>query len=251
VFCQNYEISQNRRADGTASTLGRKITEEALADEMLKLQEKGALNINLVSPTHYGKQILNSLTMAKKKGLKIPIVYNSNGYDRIEMLKRFEGLIDVYLPDMKYGDGPAAKKYSRAPRYVEVNQAAIGEMFRQVGSLQLDKNGIARRGLLVRHLVLPNRLAGSFAVLDFLAGLSTEIWLSLMSQYYPIYRAEEFAEINRPITPAEYQEVVDYALDLGFENILGQDLSSHAVYRPRFKRAEVFENIKSSKSCSH
>jgi putative pyruvate formate lyase activating enzyme len=249
AFCQNYEISQ----EGS----GREISEEKLADIMLDLAAQGTYNINLVSPTHFGPQILKTLVIAREKGLKLPIVYNSNGYDGLKMLQLFDGLIDIYMPDMKYGNEAPAQKYSKAPGskdhrtqpyvvtnhaqpYVAAAKAAITEMFKQVGPLKLDKNGLARHGLLVRHLILPGRQAGSFAALDFLAGLSTKIWLSLMSQYYPAYRAAESAEINRPITAKEYQEVVDYALDLGFENILGQDLSSQKNYRPDFKKKVVF-----------
>ncbi|MFA4859107.1 MAG: radical SAM protein [Candidatus Margulisiibacteriota bacterium] len=251
AFCQNYEISQEG--------LGHEISEEELADTMLKLAAQGAHNINLVSPSHFGPQIIKALTIAKAKGLNIPIVYNSNGYDGLQTLKLLDGLIDVYIPDMKYGDNAAANKFSGAPShpaakaghtaaranplpYVETSQAAVAEMFRQVGPLETDKNGIARRGLLVRHLVLPNRLAGSHAVLDFLASLSTEIPISIMAQYYPTYRAAKFPELNRRLTKTEYREVVDYAQKLGFKNLLVQDLSSHATYRPEFKRETVFEN---------
>lgn len=231
-YCQNYQISQER--------MGHEISEEQLAQEMLKLERKGAHNINLVSPSHYGPQILKALVIAKEKGLKIPIVYNSNGYDGIEMLQFLRGHVDIYMPDIKYGYGKNAAKYSNAPRYVEASHQAVAEMFHQVGPLKTDENGVAKRGLLVRHLVLPNRIAGSFDVLKFVASLSTEVFLSLMSQYYPTHCAPNLPELNRQITREEYQEVVDYALKLGFENLLIQDLASHKTYRPDFKKKEVF-----------
>ncbi|MBU0687589.1 MAG: radical SAM protein [Candidatus Margulisbacteria bacterium] len=235
-FCQNFEISQE--------DLGHKISEKDLAEEMLKLQKQGVHNINLVSPTHFGPQILKTLVAAKEKGLKIPIVYNSNGYDDIEMLGLFNGLIDIYMPDIKYGYGQHASKYSNTPRYVESSHLAIEEMFKQVGPLKVDANGVATRGLLIRHLVLPNRISGTFDVLKYIASISTEIWVSIMSQYFPTYCANQYPEINRALTQKEYQEVVDYAKKLGFESMLLQQLSSSKTYRPNFKQKDVFKEAK-------
>jgi putative pyruvate formate lyase activating enzyme len=232
VYCQNYQISQG--------LIGNNVTSDQLAQIMLSLQEQGAHNINLVSPTHYASSIIEALKIAKAQGLVLPIVYNTGGYDTLPVLEKLEGLVDVYLPDLKYSDNMLAIKYSAAPRYVEINRAALWEMFRQVGLLEVDEAGVARKGLVVRHLVLPNSLAGSFASLDFLASISKDITISLMAQYHPCYKASEYREINRRLLPAEYQEVVDYAVNLGFSHVLTQELSSSDKYLPDFKKTEPF-----------
>ena len=241
VYCQNYEISQlGARYQGPGT--GWEETETGrLAEIMLELQAKGAHNINLVSPTHYGPQIIEALKSAKREGLKLPIVYNSGGYDSLELLQTLEGLIDIYLPDFKYWEADNAVKYSRAENYPAVARQGIAEMFRQVGNLEgIGGSGRGRRGILVRHLVLPNNLANSLAVLDFLAALSKDIWVSLMAQYSPRHRAKEFPELNRKLEPAEYQGVVDYAEKLGLHNLYTQELASSDVYLPDFKKVDPF-----------
>lgn len=173
AFCQNYPISQLLN--------GNEVTISKLSEYMLSLQTREAHNINLVSPTHFVPQIVEALWLAVKKGLKIPIVYNSGGYDDIEVLKCLEGIVDIYLPDMKYGDNKNALKYSGAKNYVEINRAAIGEMYRQAGELVTDKDGAALKGLIIRHLVLPGNISNTEKVLEFIANLSKTIPVSLMS----------------------------------------------------------------------
>jgi len=196
-FCQNYPISQLLN--------GNEVSIEELAGFMLSLQKKGAHNINLVTPTHFVPQIVEALNIAVKRGLHIPIVYNSSGYDDIDVLKTLDGIIDIYLPDMKYGDNENAQKYSGAKNYVEINKIAIREMYNQVGELILDENGVAKRGLIIRHLVLPNNISGTKNVLEFIAGLSNTITVGLMSQYFPAHKAVNIAEINRKINYSEYK----------------------------------------------
>lgn len=230
-YCQNYQISQE--------DIGKNISIEDLAGEMLNLQAQGAHNINLVTPTHFIPQIIEALKIARKNGLVIPIVYNTSGYETLEALEALDGLIQIYLPDIKYSENEIAIKYSSAPRYVETNRAAIFEMLRQVGNLEI-KNGVAVKGLLVRHLVLPNRIAGSFASLDFLASLSKDIWISLMAQYHPCYLAENEPILNRRLKPLEYKEVQEYARKLGFKNILTQEMESSDLYLPDFRQKKPF-----------
>jgi len=232
VYCQNYQISQEG--------LGYEVSLEKLAGKMLDLQAQGCHNINLVSPTQVANQIRPSLILAKEKGLRIPIVYNTNGSEAVQALQSFEGLVDIYLPDIKYSDNENAFKYSGVKNYVERNRAAISEMFRQAGNLQLDEEGIARRGVIVRHLILPNGIAGSYESLKFLATLSKDIWLSVMAQYHPCYKAEKYPELNRRITKKEYQQVLDWIKELGFRNVLAQELSSSEVYLPDFRKEKPF-----------
>ncbi len=208
VFCQNYEISQLGE--------GKERDEEELAAIMLYLQEIGCHNINLVSPTHIVPQFLSALEIAVKQGLRLPIVYNSGGYDKVETLKLLDGVIDIYMPDVKYSDDENAQRYSNAPNYFEMNKAALKEMHRQVGDLICDERGIARRGLLIRHLVLPNRIAGSFSILEFIAHeISKDSYVNIMAQYRPCYRAPHYLELSRRITNKEYEEVIEYARSLG------------------------------------
>jgi len=210
VFCQNYPISQLCH--------GREIEIDGLASCMVELQQKEAHNINLVTPTHFVPQIVEALERAVQRGLSIPIVYNSSGYDDVETLKLLDGIVDVYLPDMKYGDDEMARRYSGAIRYVETNRAAIREMYRQVGGLELAGDGIARRGLIIRHLVLPGGISGTARVLEFIAGLSTSIGVSLMSQYFPAHRAVELPELRSKTTRKEYEEAVNLLDRFGLEN---------------------------------
>jgi len=212
VYCQNAEISQ--------LSFGREVSGEELAAMMLELQTRGCHNINLVSPTHVIPQILEAVYLAARDGLSLPLVYNTGGYDSLEMLALLEGVVDIYMPDMKYGDAEAARKYSLVKDYVRVNQAAVLAMHRQVGDLQVDAQGIAVRGLLVRHLVLPNGLAGSERVLRFLAEkVSKNSYVNIMAQYHPAFRAEDFSELNRRITAQEYQEAIQLARALGLTRL--------------------------------
>lgn len=212
VYCQNADISQ--------LSYGREVTAESLAMMMLDLQRRGCHNINFVSPSHIVPQILAAVHLAAQKGLAIPLVYNTGGYDSLEMLSLLDGVIDIYMPDMKFGDEAVAWKYSRVKNYPEVNQCAVLEMVRQVGDLKLDEGGIAYQGLLVRHLVLPNQLAGSENILKFLAEkVSNEVYLNIMAQYHPAYHACDFPELNRRIRPEEYQEVIQRAKDLGLSRL--------------------------------
>ncbi len=201
VFCQNYPISQLGH--------GNEETTEALADMMLSLERRSCHNINFVTPTHMMPWILKGLYLAIEGGLRTPLVYNTGGYDTLEALQILDGIIDIYLPDMKYDDPEVAKKYSSAPDYPEVNRIAIKEMHRQVGELVLDEEGIAIRGMIVRHLVLPKGLAGSEGILNFLArDVSPHTAVSLMAQYFPAYRADEFPEINEILSRQDYQKAV-------------------------------------------
>lgn len=210
-FCQNYDISHFRH--------GQPITIAELADFMLDLQSYGCSNINFVTPTHIAPAIAAGMEIARKKGLILPTVYNSGGYDLVETLKLLEGYMDIYMPDMKFSDSAAAKEFANAPDYPEISFAAVKEMHRQVGDLQI-KKGLAVRGLLVRHLVLPNELAGSFKVIDFLVKqISKNTAINVMNQYRPCFKADSHPSINRRPTPEEVEEVRQYALKKGLNVI--------------------------------
>ncbi|MDP8230485.1 MAG: radical SAM protein [Candidatus Gorgyraea atricola] len=212
VFCQNHPISQLGE--------GKEVSVKDLASMMLKLQKQGCHNINFVTPTHYMPQILEAVFIAKENGLKVLLVYNCGGYESIEALKILDGIIDIYMPDMKYSDNKAAKKYSFAPDYFEVSKKVVKEMHRQVGDLKIVK-GIAQKGLLIRHLVLPDGLAGSEAIIK---ELSPKTYINLMAQYYPCHNAFNFPEISRRITRREYLNVIKFAkkkgLFRGFRQVL-------------------------------
>ncbi len=207
VFCQNYEISQLR--------LGKKVEIEELANMMISLQNQGCHNINFVSPTIWVPQILKALVIAKDKGLNLPLVYNTGGYDAVTTLKLLNGIIDIYMPDIKYSDSKLAQKYSQAPNYWSIVQKAVREMHCQVSDLIINKHNIAQKGLLVRHLVLPNNLAGTEKVMDFLASLSKDTYINIMDQYYPAHIAYQFLGLNRPITPDEYKKAIEIAKSKG------------------------------------
>ncbi len=212
VYCQNWEISQKG--------LGHEASLQNLAGMMLQLQERGCHNINFVTPSHVVAQIIAAVQIAAKQGLRLPLVYNTGGYDSPEALALLDGIIDIYMPDMKYGDSAVARKYSRVRDYVEINFCAVREMFRQVGDLQLDRHGIAQRGLLVRHLVLPDDIAGSEAVFAFLANeISTDTYLNLMDQYRPCYRADENPPLQRPLSAAEYRRARELAAAYGLHRL--------------------------------
>ncbi len=213
IFCQNFDISHHRH--------GSKVTIEQLSQFMLDLQQLHCSNINLVTPTHVVAPAMAAIELARKKGLTLPIVYNSGGYDSVKTLKLLEGLIDIYMPDMKYSDSTVAGQLSAAPDYPEVNREAVKEMQRQVGDLQL-KNGLATRGLLVRHLVLPNGLAGSFKIIDFLAEqISPNTTINVMDQYHPCYKAGLHAKINRRPYADEIESVREYAIKKGLNVLIG------------------------------
>lgn len=207
-FCQNYDISH--------LGAGREISLEELAESMLDLQNRGCHNINLVTPTHFTPQIVSALIIAIERGLAIPIVYNCGGYESVETLKLLDGIIDIYMPDIKYSINENALKYSGVENYWEVVKSAVKDMHRQVGDLKLNRAGIAQRGLLIRHLVLPNKITGSKKVLDFIADdLSKNSYVNIMDQYRPTYRAYHYEELNRRITSSELQEVIQYAQKIG------------------------------------
>ncbi len=212
VFCQNWEVSQKG--------LGREMEPEEIARMMMELQAEGCHNINFVSPSHVVAQILAAVRIASQRGLRLPLVYNSGGYDSPEALALLDGVIDIYMPDMKYGDSAAAHRYSHVRDYWEVNRAAVKEMHRQVGNLVLDGRGVAQRGLLVRHLVLPGDLANTESVLAFLAReISRDTYVNIMDQYYPCYRAREYPELARRITPAEYCDALEAASRQGLRRL--------------------------------
>ncbi len=211
VFCQNYPISHLHH--------GREVTVDELSSMMLYLQRKGAHNINLVTPTPQVHAIVKAIDIAAKKGLRIPIVYNCGGYESEEVLDLLDGIVDIYMPDMKYGNNESARKYSGAKDYVEIAKRAIKKMHDQVGDLTFNEDGTAKRGLLVRHLVLPNDLSGTEEVLKFIRyEISRNTYVSLMSQYFPAYRASEFPELSRRITREEFKRAEDTLISLGLTN---------------------------------
>jgi putative pyruvate formate lyase activating enzyme len=199
---------------------------EELAGMMLKLEAEGCHNINFVTPTHYMPQILEGVFIAREKGLKLPLVYNSGGYESMEALEILDTIIDMYMPDMKYSDNSAAKKYSNAQDYFEINKIAVKEMHRQAGDLKIER-GIAKKGILIRHLVLPENLAGSHKIFEFIANeLSLDTYVNIMAQYYPCHLADKFLEINRRITAKEYMEAIRLAEKTGLKNGFRQVMST-------------------------
>ena len=220
VFCQNYEITQKG--------IGKEISIDCLAEKMIEQQEKGAHNINLVTPVMYVYHIIEAIKIARKKGLKIPIIYNSNGYENLETLKLLEGYIDVYLPDFKYTDNALAKEYSNVNNYFEITSNAIKEMYRQVGSPKLDEQGMIQRGLMIRHLVLPNHIENSKKILKWLKeNMDEQVYIDIMAQYFPTYKAKENNELNRKLTKEEYQEIENYVYQLDIKNGYMQELGEH------------------------
>jgi len=213
IFCQNYDISHLGRGD--------EVTYDALAEMMLELQKRGCHNINFVSPTHMNYAIVKALMVAVPHGLRVPLVYNSGGYDAVEIIKILEGVYDIYMPDFKYMDPETAEKLSGAADYPEAAMAAVSEMHRQTGDLVLDGNGIAQRGLLVRHLVLPNNIAATDRVINFIAELSRDTYINIMDQYRPEYRAGECFDLKRRITLQENDEAVECAIRCGLARIDG------------------------------
>jgi putative pyruvate formate lyase activating enzyme len=216
AYCQNYEFSQLGK--------GRQVSEEELASFMLELQKEGCRNINFVTPTHVIAQILKALILAVERGLNIPLVYNTSGYDSVETLGLLDGIFDIYLPDARYADSRIALKLSQAEDYPRVNQKALKEMHRQVGIAQFNEDEIIESGLIIRHLVLPHNLAGTDKIMRFIAcNLSKDTYISLMSQYFPCYKAKDYPEISRRITQKEYQEAMDAMYSCGLHNGWVQD----------------------------
>ena len=212
IFCQNYTISQLGE--------GNPVSNDTLARIMLSLQERGCHNINLVSPTHVVPYILDALEIAASQGLSLPLVYNTGGYDSLETLKLLDGIIDIYMPDMKYSDGCIGEQLSGVKDYPEVNRAAVREMYLQVGDLQIDGQGIAQRGLLVRHLVLPNGLAGTEKTLRFLSrDVSPDTYLNIMAQYRPQYKAYDVPSISRSVNAREFREAINLARQYGISRL--------------------------------
>ena len=228
-FCQNYEISQLGK--------GYEITIEELASIMVKQQEEGVHNINLVTPTMYAYQIIEAIKIARKNGLNIPIIYNSNGYENVETIKDLKGYIDVYLPDLKYYSNEIAVKYSKAPNYFEIVSKAILEMISQVGEPIFDKDGMIKKGVMIRHLVLPNHIQNSKNVLKWIKeNIPEEIYIDVMAQYFPTYKAKEDELINRKLTKREYKEIENYFYLLDFKNGYMQELGEHEEeYVPKWK----------------
>jgi len=238
IYCQNYQISQESEP-GRYHTL----TSGELVAAMLALQDTGAHNINCVSPSHMIFQLADVLQAVRAGGLTIPVVYNSSGYDAVAALRQIRGLVDIYLPDIKYLDKEIGRKFSAAGDYAATIPEVLTEMLEQVGHLQLDDNDIATGGVLVRHLVLPGQLDNSRRCLRLLAGLSREIHVSIMSQYSPQYRAADYPLLNRTLSVAEYNEVIEDALELGLENVFIQEIDSQDHYLPDFDRAQPFNSL--------
>lgn len=208
IFCQNHNISHLRE--------GREIGVDEMVNTMLILERMNCHNINFVTPTHFTPQIMKAIYLAREKGLTLPIVYNCGGYESLETLKLLEDFIDIYMPDVKYADSKTADELCAAPDYPDVIKAALREMYRQVGNLTLDESGVAKKGLLIRHLVMPNRLSGTEQIMDFIATrISPEAYINIMDQYKPMYRAAGNKDINRCITPEEYRDAINMARGKG------------------------------------
>lgn len=220
--------------------MGRALSEAELARSMLLLQDRGCSNINLVSPTHFAPKIIHSINLAREQGLDLPIVLNSSGYESIESLKEWEGYADLFLMDLKYGDNETGKGLSRVPDYWDRAREAIAYLWEKAGSLRVDDNGKGLSGLIVRHLVLPGMRSNPFAVLEFLAGLSLDIPVSIMSQYNPCFYSGTIPEMGRTISPEEYEVVLEKALYLRFVTIYAQEMDSTANYTPDFSADTPF-----------
>jgi putative pyruvate formate lyase activating enzyme len=233
VYCQNHQISQ--------TGIGSVIAPEALAEKMLELQVRGCSTIEPVSPSHHLPALLEALAIAGDQGLDLPIVYNTNGYETAETLNLLDGIVDVYLPDLKYASEEEAVRYSDAPGYVDTAKSAIVKMYSQVGDLVLDANGGAVRGMILRHLMLPGNISGTRETLAWIReNLPASITISLMAQYAPLHKASHYPLLNRRITGEEYEQVLDLAWDMGFENVFIQDLESPASGIPDFRNERPF-----------
>lgn len=259
VYCQNYQISQQN--------IGKKYKLKELAGIMINLQKEGALNVNLVSPTVWAEQIKESIREAKKKGLKIPVIWNTNAYESEKLIKGLKGLVDIYLPDFKYGDNETAFKYSGAKNYVEKAKESIEAMFEQVGNLKMSsdfaafrsghfdrtrrmlskveasKDGTAQKGIIIRHLILPDNIENSKKVLEHIREIDKNIYISLMTQYEPlnkVNKAKDFPEINRRINRQEFEEVYNHQLALGLNNGWVQEMESSVSFLPDFNKENPF-----------
>lgn len=228
IYCQNYEISQQGK--------GKEISEEELAEIFINEQNNGAHNINLVTPTMYVPQIIKALKIAKKNGLSLPIIYNSNGYENIETIKMLDGYIDVYLPDLKYYSNELSKKYSGIDNYFSVATKAIKEMIKQVGLPKFDENGIIIKGVIIRHLILPSHMQNTKNILKWIKeNLPKETWVSVMAQYFPTYKAKEDTLLNRKLKIKEYKEIEKYLYLLDLKNGYIQELGENEEqYVPKF-----------------
>lgn len=232
IYCQNYEISQQGK--------GKIISIEHLAEIFVNQQKKNVNNINLVTPTMYVPQIIEAIKIAKSNGLNIPIIYNSNGYENVETIKMLEGYIDIYLPDLKYYSNKISKKYSNIDNYFEIAINAIKEMQKQVGNPVFDNNGIIKKGVIIRHLILPNHLLNTKNILKYIKeNLNEDTYISLMAQYFPTYKAKEDKFINRKLTKKEYKEIESYLYSLDIKNGYIQELGEHEEeYVPNFDFSE-------------
>ena len=232
IYCQNYEISQLGK--------GKEITIEHLAQIFIKQQEKNVNNINLVTPTMYVPQIIEAIKIARKKGLNIPIIYNSNGYENVETIKKLNGYIDIYLPDLKYYSNEIAKKYSKIDNYFETAISAIKEMQKQVGNPILNEEGIIQKGVIIRHLILPHHLLNTKNILKYVKeNFDENTYISIMAQYFPTYKAKEDKLINRKLTKKEYKEIENYLYLLNLKNGYIQELGEHEEeYVPNFDLSE-------------
>lgn len=228
VFCQNYEISQQGK--------GKEISIEELADIFIKQQEKDVENINLVTPTSYVSQIIEAIKISRGNGLKLPIVYNTNGYEKVETLKMLDGYVDIYLPDFKYSDDDLAKRLSKVDNYFEIVTEALKEMYRQTGKAVFNDEGIMQKGMIIRHLVLPNHVLNSRRVLKWINENMHEVYVSVMAQYFPTYKAKDIDDINRKLTKEEFEQIENYLYRLDLENGYIQELGEHEEeYVPKWE----------------
>lgn len=228
IFCQNHQISQEG--------FGKEISIERLAEIFIEQQERGAHNINLVTPTHFVPQIIEALDIAKKNRLNIPILYNSNGYENLDTIKSLEGYIDVYLPDLKYYDDKFAIKYSNAPEYFQTATKVIDEMTKQVGQIKFNAQGIIEKGVIIRHLMLPGLLFDTKKIIDYInTHYKNTVYISIMNQYTPMWKACNYPEINKTLNPKHYDSIINYCLSLGLENgFIQESGTSSEVYVPEF-----------------
>lgn len=229
IYCQNYEISQQGR--------GKEISIEELSDIFIEQQKRNVENINLVTPTSYAPQIIEAIKIARKKGLNIPIVYNTNGYENVETIKMLDGYVDIYLPDLKYYYNDIARKYSKIDNYFEIATKAIKEMEKQIGKTVIDENGIMKKGIIIRHLVLPNNIENSKKILKWIReNMNNDTYISVMAQYFPTYKAKEDLELNRKLTKQEWRGIEEYIEKLGIENGFIQELGEHEEeYVPKWE----------------
>ena len=229
IYCQNYEISQQGR--------GKEISIEELSDIFIEQQKRNVENINLVTPTSYAPQIIEAIKIARKKGLNIPIVYNTNGYENVETIKMLDGYVDIYLPDLKYYYNDIAKKYSKIDNYFEIATKAIKEKKKQIGKTVIDENGIMKKGIIIRHLVLPNNIENSKKILKWIReNMNNDTYISVMAQYFPTYKAKEDLELNRKLTKQEWRGIEEYIEKLGIENGFIQELGEHEEeYVPKWE----------------